>query len=88
MKLVITENPSVTHSIAKVIGAPTKRDGFIEGNNYIVSWCVGHLIEVAVPDTYHEKYAKWRYEDLPILPNEWRYQVSKSTRKQFQILKE
>lgn len=86
-KLVIAEKPSVAQSIAKVIGATKREDGFLEGNGYLVSWCVGHLVELAEPEFYDEKYAKWRYEDLPILPNEWEYQISDSTRKQFQILK-
>ena len=86
-KLVITEKPSVAQSIAKVIGAVNKKDGYLEGNGYIVSWCVGHLVDLASPEFYDEKYEKWRYSDLPILPKEWKYQVSESTRKQFDILK-
>ena len=86
-KLVIAEKPSVAQSIAKVIGATNRKDGFMEGNGYLVSWCVGHLVELANPEFYHEKYEKWRYEDLPILPESWEYQVSESTKKQFQILK-
>ncbi len=87
MKLVITEKPSVAQSIAKVIGATKREEGYLEGNGYLVSWCVGHLVELAEPEFYDEKYGKWRYEDLPILPNEWEYQISDSTRKQFQILR-
>ena len=60
-KLVIAEKPSVAQSIAKVIGATERKDGYIEGNGYLVSWCVGHLIELAQPQTYDEKYEKWRY---------------------------
>ena len=67
-KLVIAEKPSVAQSIAKVIGANKHCDGYLEGNGYIVSWCLGHLIELAPPDFYNEIYARWRYEDLPILP--------------------
>lgn len=89
-KLVIAEKPSVAQSIAKVIGANKHCDGYLEGNGYIVSWCLGHLIELAPPDFYNEIYARWRYEDLPILPQTtdqgWTYQVSKSTRKQFSVL--
>ena len=88
MKLVIAEKPSVAQSIAKVIGATERQDGYLEGNGYIVSWCVGHLVELAEPEFYDEKYSKWRYEDLPILPKEWEYQVSESTRKQFKVLKD
>lgn len=88
MKLVIAEKPSVAHSLAKVIGATKKCDGYLEGNGYLVSWCVGHLVELAEPSTYDERYEKWRKEDLPILPKEWIYQVTGTTRKQFKILKE
>ena len=87
MDLVIAEKPSVAISIAKVIGATKKKDGYYEGNGYRVSWCVGHLIQMANPDSYDEKYAKWNMEDLPIVPSEYKYEVSKSTKKQFSILK-
>ena len=86
-KLVIAEKPSVAQSIAKVIGADKREDGYLEGNGYLVSWCVGHLVELAPPEAYDEKYEKWRYSDLPILPSEWKYQISDVTRKQFGILK-
>ena len=86
-KLVIAEKPSVAQSIAKVIGADKREDGYLEGNGYLVSWCVGHLVELAPPESYDEKYEKWRYSDLPILPSEWKYQISDATRKQFCILK-
>ena len=87
IKLVIAEKPSVAQSIAKVIGADKREDGYLEGNGYIVSLCVGHLVELASPEFYDEKYEKWRYEDLPILPSEWNYQIAEATRKQFGILK-
>ena len=87
MKLVIAEKPSVAISIAKVIGATKKKDGYYEGNGYRVSWCVGHLIQIANPDAYDEKYAKWNIEDLPIVPKEYKYEVAKATKKQFNILK-
>ena len=87
IKLVIAEKPSVAQSIAKVIGADKREDGYLEGNGYVVSWCVGHLVELASPESYDEKYEKWRYEDLPILPSEWNYQIAEATRKQFGILK-
>ena len=86
-KLVIAEKPSVSQSIAKVIGADKREDGYLEGNGYIVSWCVGHLVELASPESYDEKYEKWRYDDLPILPSQWNYQIAAATRKQFNILK-
>lgn len=87
MKLVIAEKPSVAISIAKVIGATKKKDGYYEGNGYKVSWCVGHLIQMANPDSYDEKYAKWNMADLPIIPREYKYEIAKSTKKQFTILK-
>ncbi len=87
MDLVIAEKPSVAISIAKVIGATKKKDGYYEGSGYRVSWCVGHLIQMANPDSYDEKYAKWNMEDLPIVPSEYKYEVSKSTKKQFSVLK-
>lgn len=87
MKLVIAEKPSVAISIAKVIGANKKKDGYYEGNVYRVSWCVGHLIQMANPDAYDEKYAKWNMADLPIIPSDYKYEVAKVTKKQFNILK-
>ena len=87
MKLVIAEKPSVAISIAKVIGATKKKDGYYEGNGYRISWCIGHLIQMANPDSYDEKYAKWNMTDLPIIPKEYMYEVAKSTKKQFAILK-
>lgn len=87
-KLVICEKPSVAQSVGKVLGAVKRCDGYLEGGGYVVSWCVGHLVELAQPEAYGETYAKWRLEDLPILPEKWRYQVSASTKKQFQILRE
>ena len=87
MKLVIAEKPSVAISIAKVIGANKKKDGYYEGNGYRVSWCVGHLIQMANPNAYDEKYAKWNMADLPIIPSDYKYEVAKSTSKQFNILK-
>ena len=88
MKLVIAEKPLVAQSLAKVIGANQKKDGYMEGNGYIVSWCVGHLIELANPEHYDEKYKKWRKEDLPIFPAPFSYQVTASTKKQYQVLKD
>ncbi|HHJ7123684.1 DNA topoisomerase 3 [Streptococcus agalactiae] len=85
--LVIAEKPSVAISIAKVIGATKKKDGYYEGNGYRVSWCVGHLIQMANPESYDEKYAKWNMADLPIIPREYMYEIAKSTKKQFMVLK-
>ena len=72
-RLVIAEKPSVAQTIAAVLGAQTKKDGYLEGSGYIVSWCVGHLVELAPADAYDERYGKWRHDDLPILPQpaEW-----------------
>ena len=88
MNLVIAEKPSVAQSIAAVLGATKRQDGYLEGNSYIVSWCVGHLVELATADTYDERYAKWEYADLPILPENWQYSISKGKEKQVKILKE
>ena len=87
MKLVIAEKPSVAQSLARVIGANKRQDGYLEGSGYLVSWCVGHLVELSAPERYDERFAKWRLEDLPILPERWLYEVSAATKKQFQILK-
>ncbi len=87
MKLVIAEKPSVAMSIAKVLGANSRKDGYIEGNNYIVSWCVGHLIRMSNPENYDEKYRKWDMADLPIFPDNYKYEISKYTKKQYGILK-
>ena len=87
MKLVLAEKPSVAQSIAKVLGANKREDGYLEGNGYVVSWCVGHLVELAQPEAYDVKYSKWAYADLPIFPADWRYEVSSGTKKQFGILK-
>ena len=87
-RLVIAEKPSVAQSIAKVIGADRKRDGYLEGSGYLVSWCFGHLVELCEPQEYDEKYEKWRKEDLPIVPDPFRYRVSEDTKKQFRKLKE
>ena len=87
MEIVIAEKPSVALSIAKVIGAKNKKDGYYEGIGYRVSWCVGHLIQMSNPDSYDEKYAKWNIDDLPIIPKEYKYEVAKATKKQFNTLK-
>ena len=85
-KLVVAEKPSVAMSYAKVLGATSRKDGYLEGNGYLVSWCVGHLVELAPPNVYDAKYVKWSIADLPILPQKWQYLVSASTKKQFGIL--
>lgn len=87
MKLVIAEKPSVAQSLAAVIGATARKNGYLEGNGWRVSWCVGHLAGLADADSYDPKYAKWRYDDLPILPEHWQMVVGKDKKKQFDILK-
>ena len=85
-QLVVSEKPSVGAAYAKVLGATNRQDGYWEGNGYLVSWCVGHLVELAPPNVYDAKYVKWSIADLPILPQKWQYLVSASTKKQFGIL--
>jgi topB: DNA topoisomerase III len=86
LKLVIAEKPSVAMSLAAVLGATERKDGYLEGSGYLVSWCVGHLLELAQPEAYKEQYAKWRYEDLPILPENWKYEVPKDKKTQLALL--
>ena len=88
MKLVLAEKPSVAQSIAKALGANERFDGYLEGNGYVVSWCVGHLVELFEPEGYDERYSKWSYDDLPIVPDKWKYQVSAGARKQFGVLRQ
>ena len=85
-RLVIAEKPSVGAAYAKILGATNRQDGYWEGNGYLVSWCIGHLVELAPPNIYDAKYVKWSIADLPILPERWQYLVSASTKKQFGIL--
>lgn len=87
-RLVVSEKPSVAMAYAKVLGVTNRKDGYLEGNGYLVSWCVGHLVELAPPNTYGEQYVKWSIADLPILPQKWQYLVSASTKKQFGVLKD
>ncbi len=88
MQLVIAEKPSVGKAIANVLGANKSNDGYVEGNGYIVSWCVGHLVELFAPDEYDEKYKKWSFETLPIIPAEYRFKISASTAKQYKVIKD
>ena len=87
MELVIAEKPSVAQSIAAVLGATQRKDGYLEGNEYLVSWCVGHLVELAQPESYEEAWKKWSYKSLPIIPQEWQHEVKSDTKAQYQILK-
>lgn len=88
MKVVIAEKPSVALDISKVIGANEKRNGYYEGNNYLVTWCVGHLVENAMPEDYNPDYKKWSLDNLPIIPGEWKIKVSNKTKGQFKVIKE
>ena len=87
MFLVIAEKPSVAMALAKVIGAGERKEGYVKGNGYLVSWCIGHLVTFCDASEYDERYRKWQYEDLPIIPKEWKRKVLDGTKKQFQILK-
>ena len=84
--LIITEKPSVARNISKVLGAAARRDGYLEGGGYLISWCVGHLVELAPPGAYDPRLERWDRADLPILPEQWRYLVSSSTKNQFDVL--
>ena len=86
IQLVIAEKLFVAMALAKVLGARSRRDGYLEGGGFLVSWCVGHLVELAPPDAYDPRYSKWAYDDLPIVPHPWQYQVLPDTRKQFDTL--
>ncbi|MDL2218425.1 DNA topoisomerase III, partial [Christensenellaceae bacterium OttesenSCG-928-M15] len=85
-KLVIAEKPSVGQSLAAVLGASSKKDGYMEGGGYLVSWCIGHLLGLASADTYDEKYGKWCYSDLPIIPANWKHSPAKDRKKQLGVL--
>ena len=87
MQLVIAEKPTVARSIAGVIGATEKHDGYLQGNGYLVSWCIGHLVSFADAGRYDERFKKWRYEDLPILPETWQYIIPDEKKQQFDILR-
>ena len=84
--LIVTEKPSVARTISKVLGATARRDGYLEGGGWLVSWCVGHLVELAPPGVYDQRLERWDRADLPILPGRWRYLVSSSTKRQFDVL--
>lgn len=79
-RLVVSEKPSVAMAYAKVLGVTNRKDGYLEGGGYLVSWCIGHLVELAPPNIYDAKYVKWSIADLPILPKKWQYLVSTSTK--------
>ena len=85
--LIVTEKPSVGKAIADVLGATERHDGYLAGRSGIVSWCIGHLVELALPEAYDPRYARWRYSDLPIIPKKWDTVVSAETKKQFDVLR-
>lgn len=85
--LVLAEKPSVSQAIAAALGVKGRKDGYMEGNGYVISWCVGHLVELANADCYDARYSRWAREDLPILPAPWKFTVSAGTKKQFGIIK-
>ena len=86
MKLVVAEKPSVAQSLAAVLGAKQKKQGYLEGGGFLVSWCVGHLVGLAPADAYDPKYSEWTYEDLPIIPKEWKFTVDPGKKEQFKVL--
>lgn len=88
MQLVIAEKPSIARNIAKVLHATNVKDGYLEGKEYLVSWCIGHLIELARADQYRDDWKAWKYETLPMIPENWKYQIKESTKGQFRVLKE
>ena len=89
MQLLVTEKPSVASAICHALGIndETKHDGYIEGNGIIATWCKGHLVEMADPESYDLKYKKWSCDTLPIIPENWKYRIKQSTKKQFNIVK-
>ena len=87
MYLIITEKPSVGRAIAEALGANERHEGYLQGRNCIVSWCIGHLVELAMPESYDSAFARWKYADLPICPEKWQFMVSENTRAQFEVLK-
>lgn len=87
--LVIGEKPSVSRELAKVLGANTKKNGCLEGNDYVVSWCFGHLVGLQFPDEYSENWAaKWSFAQLPMIPEEWKFKISENSKDQFKVLKQ
>ena len=87
MRLIICEKPSVGMTIASALGIETKKDGYMEGTDFLVSWCIGHLVELSEPSCYGSEYEKWNLEALPVLPESWQLTVSKDKEKQFSVLK-
>lgn len=86
VQLVITEKPSVAKQVSDVLGVTKRKDGYIEGNGYIVSWCIGHLVELAQPGEYKKEWKKWDCESLPIIPKQWKYAIKENTKEQYNTL--
>ena len=87
-KLLITEKPSVAMEFAKALKInTTRKNGYMESENYIITWCVGHLVTMSYPEVYDEKYKMWRFDTLPFIPTEWKYEVIASVQNQFDIVK-
>ncbi len=87
MKLIIAEKPSMVQSIARALNITERKDGYIENSEYIITWCIGHLAGLADASVYDEKYAKWSYEDLPIMPQNWQLALNSGKEEQFKIVK-
>ena len=87
MKLVITEKPSVAQAVSHVIGANERKAGYMEGNGFLVSWCIGHLVELAQPDAYSGAWKKLNYESLPMIPKKWQTEVKSGTAAQYKVLR-
>src|SRR3954462_2901372 len=87
MRLIVTEKPSMGRDVASALGATRRGEGFISGENDIVTWCIGHLVELNEPESYDERFKRWRIEDLPIIPEDFRYKPSARTREQFNVIK-
>ena len=84
--LIITEKPSVAQEFARILGVSGRNDGYIENDGYVITWCVGHLVEMVYPEEYNEKYKKWKLEDLPFLPEQYKYHVIPNVKKQYDVV--
>ena len=84
--LIITEKPSVAQEFARILGVSGRNDGYIENSDYVITWCVGHLVEMVYPEVYDEKYKKWKLEDLPFLPKEYKYDVIPAVSRQYDVV--
>src|SRR5437773_1087603 len=87
MRVIIAEKPSMGRDIAAALGCSRRQEGYIEGPNDLVTWCVGHLVELDAPDAYDPKFKRWRLEDLPIIPDRFKYHVAERTADQFKVIK-